>query len=204
MRLTLLLILFFYADGITAQSIFSQFFKLSCAEKTWTLTHLFKAKKAFRITTEARQQTHLIRQGNQIDIFPHGGTLDAFRHTFWMASLTQHIGARAARSLGKAHERGNYRAFRKGKTEDGVLQDATAVEMDLYNNEQGVAIGKANLNLAKDSLQNLVIQAIKTGQLKTLKRSATGELTNCEGEIVPLQHRSKKDWKLPYCLIPSR
>ena len=204
MRLTLLLILFFYADGITAQSIFSQFFKLSCAEKTWTLTHLFKAKKAFRITTEARQQTHLIRQKNQLDTFPHGGTLDAFRHTFWMASLTQHIGARAARRLGKAHERGNYRAFRKGKTEDDVMQDATAVEMDLYNNEQGIAIGKESSNISVDSLQSKVILAIKTGQLKTLKRSSTGELTNCEGEIVPLQNRSKKDWKLPYCLIPSR
>ena len=204
MRLTLLLISFFFVDGIKAQSICSQFLKLSCAEKTWTLTHLFKAKKAFRITTEARQQTQLIRQENQLDSFPHGGTLDAFRHTYWMASLTQHIGSRAARSLGKAHEKGNYRAFRKGKTEDGVLQDATAVEMDLYNNDQGIAIGKAYLNLSKDTLQNLVILAIKAGQLKTLKRSATGELTNCEGEIVPLQNRSKKDWKLPYCLIPSR
>ena len=204
MRLIILLTLFFYVDGIHAQSVVSQFFKLSCAEKTWTLTHLFKAKKAFRITTEARKQTNLIRQENQLDSFPHGGTLDAFRHTYWMASLTQHIGSRAARSLGKTHERGNYRAFRKGKTEDGVLQDATAVEMDLYNNDQGIAIGKAYLNLSKDTLQNLVILAIKAGQLKTLKRSATGELTNCEGEIVPLQNRSKKDWKLPYCLIPSR
>lgn len=204
MRLIILLTLFFYVDGIHAQSVVSQFFKLSCAEKTWTVTHLFKAKKAFRITTEARQQTQLIRQKNQLDSFPHGGTLDAFRHTYWMASLTQHIGARAARSLGKAHEKGNYRAFRKGKTEDGVFQDATAVEMDLYNNEQGIAIGKANLNLAKDTLQNLVILAIKTGQLKTLKRSATGELTNCEGDIVPIRSRSKTDWKLPYCLIPSR
>ncbi|MFN0188877.1 MAG: DUF6973 domain-containing protein, partial [Bacteroidia bacterium] len=113
-------------------------------------------------------------------------------------------GARAARSLGKAHEKGNYRAFRKDKTEDGVMQDATAVEMDLFNNEQGIQIGKENSNVAKDSLQNLVILAIKAGQLKTLKRSATGELTNCEGEIVPLQNRSKKDWKLPYCLVPSR
>lgn len=204
MRLTLLLFLFFYVDGIHAQSVVSQFFKLSCAEKTWTLTHLFKAKKALQITTEARKQTNLIRQENQLDSFPHGGTLDAFRHTYWMASLTQHIGARAARSLGKAHERGNYRAFRKGKTEDGVLQDATAVEMDLYNNEQGIAIGKVNLNSSKDTLQNLLILAIKAGQLKTLKRSASGELTNCEGESVPTQHRSKKDWKLPYCLIPSR
>lgn len=204
MRITLLLISFFFVDGIKAQSICSQFFKLSCAEKTWILTHLFKAKKAFRITTEARKQTNFIRQENQLDTFPHGGTLDAFRHSFWMARLTQHIGARAARSLGKAHERGNYRAFRKGKTEDGVLQDATAVEMDLYNNEQGIAIGKENSKISVDSLQSKVILAIKAGQLKTLKRSATGALTNCEGEVVPLQNRSKKDWKLPYCLIPSR
>lgn len=204
MRITLLLISIFFVDGIKAQSICSQFLKLSCAEKTWTLTHLFKAKKAFRITTEARKQTNLIRQENQLDTFPHGGTLDAFRHTFWMASLTQQIGARAARSLGKAHERGNYRAFKKGKTEDGVIQDATAVEMDLYNNEQGIAIGKENANLSVDSLQKKVILAIKAGQLKTLKRSTSGALTNCEGEVVPLQNRSKKDWKLPYCLIPSQ
>lgn len=204
MRLTLLLILFFYADDITAQSICSQFFKLSGAEKTWTLSHLFKAKKAFRITREARQQTHLIRQENQLDTFPHGGTLDAFRHTFWMASLAQHIGARAARSLGKAHERGNYRAFRKGKTEDGVMQDATAVEMDLFNNEQGIQIGKENEEASTDTLKNKVIVAIKTGQLKILKRSSSGELTTCDGVSVPLQNRSKTDWKLPYCLIPSR
>lgn len=204
MRITLLLISFFFVDGIQAQSICSQFFKLSCAEKTWTLTHLFKAKKAFQITTEARKQTNLIRQENQLDTFPHGGTLDAFRHTYWMASLTQHIGARAARSLGKAHERGNYRAFRKGKTEDGVMQDATAVEMDLFNNEVGINIGKENIAASTDTLKNKVLLAIKAGQLKILKRSSSGELATCDGDSVPLQNRSKKDWKLPYCLVPSR
>ena len=41
----------------------------------------------------------------------NGGALDAFKHAFWMARLTQGIGHRASLSLGKAHEKGNYKAF---------------------------------------------------------------------------------------------
>jgi hypothetical protein len=204
MRITILLITLFFADGISAQTLTSQFFKLSCAEKTWVITHLFKAKKAFKITKEAREETNHILHQNLLDTFPHGGRLDAFRHTYWMTRLTQCIGSRAARSLGKAHEKGNYRAFRKGRTEDGFLQDQTAVEMDLYNNEQGIQIGINNLQTTCDSLKTVIISAIHNGQLKILKRSESGQLITCEGHIILTAARSKKDWKLPYCLIPSR
>ncbi|MBK7964910.1 MAG: hypothetical protein IPK10_06250 [Bacteroidetes bacterium] len=186
-----------------AQSLSAQFFKLSCAEKTWVIAHLFKAKKAFNITKEAREETKIVLQQNLLDTFPHGGRLDAFRHTYWMARLTQCIGSRAARRLGKAHEKGNYRSFRKGRTEDGFLQDQTAVEMDLFNNDQGIKIGKDNSQGTCDSLKTIVISAIHNGQLKILKRSESGRLISCEGEIVNTSNRGKKDWKLPYCLISS-
>lgn len=203
MRILFLLLFLFSADGILAQSLSAQFFKLSCAEKTWVITHLFKAKKAFKITKEAREETNIILQENLLDSFPHGGRLDAFRHTYWMARLTQCIGSRAARSLGKAHEKGNYRSFRKGRTEDGALQDQTAVEMDLFNNDQGIQIGKNNPQSTFDSLKTIIISAIQNGQLKILKRSESGLLINCEGVTINTANRSKKDWKLPYCLIPS-
>lgn len=203
MRITFLLIFLFSADGLFAQSLFSQFFKLSCAEKTWVVTHLFKAKKAISITKEAREETKIVHQENLLDSFPHGGRLDAFRHTYWMARLTQCIGSRAARSLGKAHEKGNYRSFRKGRTEDGAIQDQTAVEMDLYNNDQGIQLGKNNNQITCDSLKTIIISAIQNGQLKILKRSESGLLINCQGDTINTIIRGKKDWKLPYCLIPS-
>lgn len=203
MRILFLILFLFSADGILAQSLTAQFFKLRCAEKTWVITHLFKAKKAFKITKEAREETKIVLQENLLDSFPHGGRLDAFRHTYWMARLTQCIGSRAARSLGKAHEKGNYRSFRKGQTEDGALQDQTAVDMDLYNNDQGILIGKNNPQSTCDSLRTIVFSAIHNGQLKILKRSESGLLINCEGDTINTSNRSKKDWKLPYCLIPS-
>ena len=70
-----------------------------------------------------------------------------------MACLGTTIGEKASRKLGKAHEKGNYKAFRRGKTEDGFLQDETAVEMDLYNNEEGLRIARENKDEAFSDLQ---------------------------------------------------
>ena len=59
-----------------------------------------------------------------------------------MARLTQGIGRRAAYSLGKAHEKGNYQTFKNRQLEDGILPDKPSSEMDLYNNQIGISIGK--------------------------------------------------------------
>lgn len=204
MKLVLFLLFFFSVDVLVAQSTTSQFFKLSCAEKCWTLLHPFKAKKAFQITQEARQLTRHVQSEHLLDSFTHGGSLDAFRHSFWMARLAQSIGPRAARSLGKAHEKGNYRAFKKGKTEDGMLQDATAVEMDLYNNKQGILAGMVNRKASSFILMNYLLESIHAGNFKMLKRDSLGQLCTCENMPVILENRTKNEWKLPFCLIPSR
>jgi hypothetical protein len=185
------------------QSRISAFFKLSGPEKCWTLTNLFKAGRAHRITAYVRNETAILYRKQELDTFPHGGKLDAFRHAFWMACLGTTIGEKASRKLGKAHEKGNYKAFKKGKTEDGFLQDATAVEMDLYNNEEGLRIAKENKDVAFSDLQQKIISAIREGKMKIMKRDAQGRLTDCNGKVTPLVERKKTDWKMPYCLLPS-
>ncbi|MBL0096999.1 MAG: hypothetical protein IPP46_11340 [Bacteroidetes bacterium] len=110
---------------------------------------------------------------------------------------------KASRKLGKAHEKGNYKAFRRGKTEDGFLQDETAVEMDLYNNEEGLRIARENKDEAFSDLQQKTIAAIHEGKMKVMKRDAQGRLTDCDGNFLLLEERKKSDWKLPYCLLPS-
>ena len=67
----------------------------------------------------------------------NGGKLDAFKHSYWMARLTQGIGKRAAFRLGKAHEKGNYQTYQRRRLEDGLLPDKPSTDMDLYNNNIG-------------------------------------------------------------------
>ena len=97
--------------------------KLSSAEKTWVVFHGFKAKKAYDISLEAEKVTDSIKKKGIIGVDKSGGQLDAFKHSYWMARLTQDIGKRSAYSLGVAHEKGNYQSFKKRRLEDGFLPD---------------------------------------------------------------------------------
>lgn len=186
-----------------AQSKLSAFFRLSGPEKTWTLLHPFKAGRAWNITRETSELVKTYQQLSVLDTFHHGGKIDAFRHTYWMARVCQTIGPKAALKLGKAHERGNYRQFRKGKGEDGTLQDSTACVMDLRNNEAGITLGNQHRTAALDSIAMLVIDLINAGNLTILKRNAEGQLVTCEGLIVKLPVGRKRAWALPYCLLRS-
>lgn len=193
----------FITGSVQSQSVLSSFFQLSGPEKWWTMTHLFKARKAYRITHYVRTETAVLYRTQELDTFHHGGKLDAFRHAFWMACLGGKIGENASRKLGKAHEKGNYKAFKRGKTEDGVVQDATATAMDIYNNEAGLRIAEENNPVATSILQQRVIEAIKEGKMKIMKRDAQGRLTDCNGDVPAISERKKTDWKLPFCLVPS-
>ncbi len=203
MKKTGLLLLLLLSCRSYGQSTFRAFLQLSRPEKCWTLTHVFKAKRAYRITLEARRETAGLLQTQLPDTFLHGGTPDAFRHSYWMARLGQSIGETAARKLGKAHERGNYISFKKNKTEDGCLQDATAVEMDLFNNEAGLRIACLYPAAGPSEIKALILEAMLAGKMKILLRDSSGNLCDCKGQKVNTINRSLSDWKLPYCLIPS-
>ncbi len=136
MRIKFLLFFLFLIFNLESysQSKTKQFFKLSTPEKCWVVFHPFKAKRAFYIMQDALKTTDSISKTNLIGNDLNGGQLDAFKHSYWMARSTQKIGGRASIKLGKAHEKGNFRSFKKGKKEDGFLPDQPSSEMDLYNN----------------------------------------------------------------------
>lgn len=203
MRIAFLVSLLFFSTLSQGQSAFRSFFRLSGPEKTWTLFHPFKAGRAWKITKEARQQVAAHLHDAELDTFVHGGKIDAFRHAWWMARLTQRIGQRAALKLGKAHERGNYRQFFKNRQEDGVIQDSTASVMDLRNNEAGALLAKKHPESTADELAILVIDLIRSGNLTILKRNLQGQLTTCDGMIVRMLVSGTRPWAFPYCLIRS-
>ncbi len=175
--------------------------KVSSPEKWWVIWHPFKAKRALDISLTTLKITDSVGSSGEIGKDINGGHLDAFKHCYWMLALSEEIGESAALKLGKAHEKGNFRAFKKGKLEDGHLPDSPSSEMDLYNNKIGASLAKEQKVLDEIQRVKLVIQAIKAGELVILKKKGSDFLT-CEGHIIPRDSLRGK-WYNDKCLVPS-
>src|SRR4051812_15529731 len=69
-------------------------FHLSCPEKWWAFTHPFVLHKVYTMTIEARHASKEMMKDSTLDHDANGGQVDAFRHAYWMALLSQHIAPR--------------------------------------------------------------------------------------------------------------
>ena len=195
----LLIITFSYNNF--GQSKFQAFKKLTPPEKRWVILHPFVAKKAYEISEEAKKVSLSLLNDTLLDGDNNGGQIDAFRHAYWMARLTQEIGRRRARSLGKAHEKGNFWQYKKKYKEEGTIPDKKSSEMDILNNDIGIDIGLENKNISKDSLKKLIIDFILDGGLWILYKDDKGNFLDCDGNIIPSTSLGK--WETPKCLVPS-
>ena len=196
-----LLITSFFVQSLTLigqKNAIKSFKKISCPEKWWVITHPFVAKKALKVSQIARLKTDSIKTNNILKGVGNGDQLDAFRHTYWMASLTQIIGQRKAKRLGIAHEKGNKRDFKKGNKEEGSLPDKISSEMDLFNNDIGIEIGKEK----PDNLVQFVIEEVKKGNCKIIKTDKQGNFLDCEGNVISSESLIGK-WDNTKCLVSS-
>lgn len=196
------ILLFFYTLQLQSQSNAVSFFKLSSPEKWWVIFHPFKAKKALIISQDALKVTDSISKSNLIKNDINGGRLDAFKHSYWMASLSQSIGDKPSLKLGFAHEKGNYKSFKRNKLEDGFLPDKISSEMDLYNNNLGANIAIEHGYVKKEDLIEIIIVKIKKGEMKMIKKDSQGNFLNCKGNIIPTDSFRDK-WENDKCLIDS-
>ena len=152
-----------------------------------------------QFSLDAQKTTSKLKQQNLLKRVGNGDQLDAFRHTYWMARLAQEIHWRKAKRLGKAHEKGNYRQFKKGKLEDDVLPDKISSEMDLFNNQVGLNLGKSN---KEQELKNEVIRLVKDGKCKILKTDVAGNFLDENNKIIPIEELKGK-WKNRKVLVDS-
>ena len=202
MRFKLVVFCCFFAVvfKVSAQeSNLKKFRQLSGPEKCWVIFHPFVAKKALKISEKTREITKEIKRKKVLTGNGNGGQVDAFRHAFWMAMLTQEIGKRRARSLGIKHEKGNYKDYKKRRLEDGVIPDKRSSEMDLFNNEIGIEIGANSDSLA---LENQVIEAVLKGACKIIKKDASNNFLDCDGKPIPIESLKGK-WENDKCLAWS-
>ena len=195
-------ILFSYKTCEAQFNYKNEFRQLSCPEKRWVLFHPFIAKKTFRLTQKARAISKEMAKNSLLDGDENGGQVDAFRHAYWMALLSQNICWRKARGLGKAHEKGNYNDFKKLRMEEGALPDSASGVMDLFNNETGIALGKTNKKLPEEELINVVRDAVIIGKMKIIRKDNHGETLDCEGNLIDIR-KYQHQWNIPKCLVDS-
>jgi hypothetical protein len=203
MRKYFFLFLFVIPLMVKAQnSTLHSFLKLSTAEKKWTIGHVFIAKKAWMITERCRFVTDSLGKLGIPDRDHSDGKLDAFRHTFWMATLSEKIGVRKSLSLGWAHEQGNYRDFKRGRFEEGDLPDKASTDMDLYNNKIGVGIGMALKGNGEKMIIDSIIKAISKGKMRIVLKDTLGRSCDSAFHPIPLGAMKGK-WITSRVLVPS-
>ena len=189
---------FWFAD---AQSGAVAFSALSGPEKWWVVCHPFRASKARQTTREVLHVTDSIAAVGILGKDANGGQLDAFKHAYWMAALSERIGQKSALKLGRAHEKGNYRSFKKGRPEDGFLPDRPSSEMDLFNNAAGAAVSQWKKQWTKQELIGKILDMTLEGQLRVLKKEG-GYFYSCDGHLLDLSELAGY-WENGKCLVPS-
>jgi hypothetical protein len=194
---------FFFCFILFCEIGFSQSFpSLQQAEKCWVIKHPFAALSAKRIARITLAKVDSLKKANVLDTFLSGGKLDAFRHIYWMYLLSQKIGANKARSLGKAHEKGNYQQFLKLQFEDQSRPDSLSCEMDLKNNEIGIGLACSKV-VSNQFTMDSILNYIQNNKAWLLKRK-DAQLVNCNEAAVNIRYYQTK-WFVPYCLImPSK
>jgi hypothetical protein len=201
--LSFVILSFLLINPLHGQSAYKSFCDLSGPEKNWVIFHLFVAGKVRKLTNEARITASDMLKDSLLDGDGNGGQIDAFRHSYWMALLSQKIKPRKALALGKAHEKGNFKSFKKGNyDEENSLPDSSLCEMDLFNNKIGSEIGYQNRSLQKDSLKILIRSAILNGQMKIISKNKAGAPLDCNGNLIDLGNYTGK-WNIPKCVVGS-
>jgi hypothetical protein len=181
----------------------ASFKNLSRPEKWWVVFHPFVVKKSFTITQNTLELTDSMKYTGTLDPNSSGGQLDAYKHMMWMALLTQEIGWRKSKSLGIAHEKGNYTTFKKRmKKKIPTTHDHVASEMDLWNNEVGIRIGLENPEASINEIEEKVVESILSGEGRVIKRDAKGNFLDCKNNIIPSDSLEGK-WETDKCLVPS-
>jgi len=196
--LLILLVILCTVQVFSQTSAIKAFGKISRPEKWWTISHIFVALKAWHITKQVRVTVDSMKINNMLDGDSNGGKLDAFRHAYWMASLSSKIGSRKSYKLGVAHEKGNRLEFENNQLEDGLLPDSASCAMDLLNNQIGITIGSQN----KLNLKIKILDEIKNGNLFILRKDKLGNYLDCNGKQIDLS-LYKHQWNIPKCIVKS-
>ncbi|KAI95292.1 hypothetical protein T281_06155 [Rhodomicrobium udaipurense JA643] len=115
------------------------------------------------------------------------GHMDAFRHTYWNALMTERFGAEFTKSFTNAHE---------GVSGNPADREA----MDIYNNSVGRRIAQEHPNASPEQLVDLVQQAMNRGELVVIDRN--GDLAWSD-KVSYGEHGVANDGPAPGVMAPA-
>lgn len=202
--LSMVCTLVFYNPSL-GQNRKKAFKNLSKQEKFWVYFHPFKAKRAYTISKKVEIVVDSLAKTETLGKKVVGNRLDAFKHTFWIWALADEIGCRSAKSLGRAHEKGNYSMYKKRELEDNALPDKASSEMDTFNNGVGIALYKKHKkqDLSFYRKINIVITEVLKGSTQMIAKNKQGDFLDKNGTIIPLEDFRGK-WENRKCLISTQ
>ncbi len=175
--------------------------KVSRYEYAWAFAHPFAACKVKKIHKKLKPFYNEAELISSLDSYSQGGKLDAYRHVFYMAAFAQKVKAKKVLKLGKAHEKTNYRQFKKGKGKNIELPDSLSSVMDLWNNEIGVKLARENKDLSYEELKQKVIKLINENKAYYFLRDVNGNFLECDGKTIIDLKKYKDKWFVPKCML---
>lgn len=190
-----LLVLFLLVTSVSAQTVHT-----GIHEKLWALTHPIAAVRVKIIYKRCMPYYQKFCSDSVLDKHSAGGSLDAFRHCFFMAAFAQKINANKIRRMGEQHEKSNLSEALQHKSEFGETADSVSCRMDLLNNDIGIQLGKNNPGISLDSLSKLVVFNIKQGNAFQLKMDPSGHFLDCAGMLIPSAQKGNTN-KQKKCLV---
>lgn len=128
---------------------------------------------------QIQQDSYVVSEQNYsgIDHTTHSH-VDAFRHTYWNARMTQEVGEEWAEGFATSHEQ------RPGN-------DRQSEAMDLHNNELGRRIAVENPGASPEELSRLVGEAVSDGEAIVItedSRIAYSDQVEHNATVDPEQH----------------
>ena len=192
-----------YVADAKAQTYKKAFQELSEPEKRWVFRHPFAAKNTYKISSTVRDEVEKRRKNDKdLDGDAIGGSLDAFKHTLWMALCSQKVGRVRALSLGRAHEDGNRLEFEAAAAANKVSgQDSVMSRMDLLNNEVGALLGEQYPKASFDEMAEIVKRNVLEGNCYKIKK-INKKFVDKDGNVI----NAKKYigvWGIPKVLVRS-
>lgn len=170
---------------------------MSVKDKLWAVKNYSSLKKAQKISLNVLIVMDSLNKENFLGGNKEGGVFDAFRHIYWMYSLSIEIGEKKARRVGEIYEKYNKYLFEK----KGVLgYDSVGMAMDLFNNELGIYL--SNEQIADSLIFNKIVDIIHLGKAKVVKKNTLQESLDKNNNPIP-EEIWRKYWVNDRILVNS-
>lgn len=170
---------------------------MSVKDKLWAVKNYSSLKKAQKISLNVLIVMDSLNKENFLGGNKEGGVFDAFRHIYWMYSLSIEIGEKKARRVGEIYEKYNKYLFEKKSV---LGYDSVGMAMDLFNNELGIYL--FNEQIADSLIFNKIVDIIHLGKAKVVKKNTLQESLDKNNNPIP-EEIWRKYWVNDRILVNS-